>query len=164
MLSSRIMTCITLQWSKAGCFFLTHIFKMTIYSCTQIRLIYCKFDVLLKCDCSGIKNPLKMKINTLNGDKLKTYVSFLPCVINGGFPTRVQSSRVSSINCQQLCLQNLTCFSCYVEWSVSFFLISHQTQFQLLNRAILNIVGYFSFFLLVLQGGRSWPVLLRTGV
>lgn len=77
----------------------------------------------------------------------KWYFFFsLPCIINGRFSTGIQSSGISSINRQQFCLQNLTCFSCYVKRRVSFLLMfknkSVQTlvKTETLNKATLTSV------------------------
>lgn len=49
--------------------------------------------------------------------------ALLPGVVGGGLPAGVQGPRISSVDRQQLCLQNLPSSCCYMERSVSFLLL-----------------------------------------
>lgn len=111
-----------------------------------------------KCSISTTNKIPKISLTRLQRSRL-------PRIVCGGLPTGVQGPRISSINRQQLCLQNLSCSCCYVQRSVSFFLLSpqHKKETKLYLWATQNLLSV-SLFCLNLPDGRSWPVPPKTRV
>lgn len=64
----------------------------------------------------------KLYGNTIEEASLKA--ALVPGVVRGGLPAGVQGPGVSSIDRQQLRLQDLTSSCCYMERSISFLLLS----------------------------------------